>query len=201
MKFSLFISLIFLSFATSHAHNHSLSIDVNDTKNLLKWEGAKALVQSTHDGTLKLSKAKINTNEKGEITGGEFTIDMRSLTVLDLKDPKQNAKLRGHLLSDDFFSVEKFPEAEFKITKLTPKKTKNHTHQVTGDLTIKGIKHSVNFPAKIERKDGETTISAEFPVDRTKYDIRFNSGRFFKDLAANSVIKDEFTVKFDLTAK
>jgi polyisoprenoid-binding protein YceI len=199
---SLILALFFSINSFSNTEKKSLIIDLSNSKNLLKWEGAKALINSKHYGTLKLSKANLITNEKGELTGGEFTVDMKSLNVEDLKDPSQNAKLKGHLFSDDFFSIDKYPEAKLKITKIAPSKDKKATHTITGDLTIKNKTHSIEFPAKIKKdKKGITTIQALIPVDRTKWDIRYNSGKFFTDLAANSVIKDEFTVELNLSAQ
>lgn len=42
-------------------------------------------------------------------------IDMNSITNTYLKDESYNQKLIGHLKSDDFFGVDKFPEATFQI--------------------------------------------------------------------------------------
>ncbi len=44
---------------------------------------------------------------------GNFVVDMTSITNNDLKDEGYNQKLVGHLKSDDFFGVEKYPTAEF----------------------------------------------------------------------------------------
>lgn len=207
LSLALCISLQFIQVSHSNPKNADeatqkpLLIDLSDSKNLLTWEGAKALINSKHHGTLRLSKALFQLDPKGEITSGEFTIDMKSLVVEDIKDPSNNAKLKNHLFSDDFFSVEKNPESQFKITKIVAKKEKGNTHIITGNLTIKGTVESISFPAKINQDKGVTTITAEIPVDRTKWNIRYNSGKYFTDLAANSIIKDEFVVKLNLTSK
>lgn len=54
--------------------------------------------------------------EYGQIVDGSFVVDMRTITNIDFKDPGYNQKLVGHLKSDDFFGVEKFPTATFKVT-------------------------------------------------------------------------------------
>jgi hypothetical protein len=37
-------------------------------------------------------------------------------------------------------------------------------------------------------------------IDRTKYDVRYNSGKYFPNLG-DKIINDEFLVNVDLTAK
>jgi hypothetical protein len=42
------------------------------------------------------------------LTGGEFTIDMNSITCADVTDADGNAKLIGHLKGDDFFATNSY---------------------------------------------------------------------------------------------
>ena len=45
---------------------------------------------------------------------------MTSIDDVDMKDdPKMKRKIRGHLKSEDFFNVEKFPKATFEITAIS----------------------------------------------------------------------------------
>ncbi|MFM2285794.1 MAG: hypothetical protein RLZZ543_1291 [Bacteroidota bacterium] len=113
-----------------------------------------------------------------------------------------NAKLLGHLKSDDFFSVEKNPEAQFEIVKVEAASdaASGNNSTVTGNLTIKGIAKSITFPANITIEPAQLTAKAEFNIDRTEWDIKYGSGKFFQDLG-DKMINDEFTVKFNLTAK
>ena len=68
---------------------------------------------------------------------------MTSLKDVDLTDAGLNGKLIGHLKSDDFFSVEKYPEAALVITEKAGFNG-NQAH-VKGDLTVKGITNPVEF--------------------------------------------------------
>ena len=83
----------------------------------LKWEGKKVMVESKHYGSLDLKSGSLNI-EKGNVIGGSFVIDMNSLKDEDLTDPKWNQKLVGHLKSEDFFDVKKFPESKLVFTKV-----------------------------------------------------------------------------------
>jgi polyisoprenoid-binding protein YceI len=161
---------------------------VNTSKSELKWTGKK--VTGEHWGFIKLKDGSI-TLKNDKTLAGVFHIDMNSINNKDLKDPDYNAKLVGHLKSEDFFGVENFSVATLKITKSTP--LKNNTADITGDLTIKGITHPVTFKAM----KSETGYSASITIDRTKYDIRYGSGKFFESLGDN-MIYDDFVLDVNL---
>ena len=97
------------------------------------WKGYK--VTGSHEGTIDLKSGHLDFNES-KLSGGEFVINMASLSSTDLKVGEGKGKLEGHLKSEDFFGVEKFPTATliFKEVKSTGK----NSYEVTGDITIKG---------------------------------------------------------------
>ena len=168
---------------------------VDTKKSTMKWVGRKVL--GSHEGTIGFSKGKFVTNGKS-VTGGSFEIDMTSMTNSDISDEGSRAMLLGHLKSDDFFSVEKYPSAKFVITKVTPKKAKDQ-FTVRGNLTIKGITKPLEFPATISTTASQIRAKAKIVVDRTKYDIRYGSGSFFDNLG-DKTISDEFELNADITA-
>jgi hypothetical protein len=49
-------------------------------------------------------------------------------------------------------------------------------------------------------ENGKLVAIGETEIDRTKYDIRYGSGKFFEDLG-DKMIYDTFTVKFKVGAK
>jgi len=169
------------------------SFKVNTAASTAKWEGRK--LGGSHHGELLIKDGSLNV-EKDALTGGSVEIDMASLKDLDLTDAETNAKLVNHLKSDDFFSVEKHPTSTLKITKVEKKGDKTF---VTGDLTIKGITHPVTFPAEVKIEKNGVKAKGEMSVDRTLYDIKFRSAKFFENLG-DKVIKDLFTVSVDLSA-
>ena len=119
---------------------------------------------------------------------------MNSIANTDLADATWNAKLIGHLRSDDFFGVASFPTSEFVITKV---ESNGKSHNISGNLTIKGITNPASFTAT-SVKDGKNTIyTGTMTVDRTKYNIRYGSKSFFDDLG-DKAIYDEFTLDFSL---
>jgi polyisoprenoid-binding protein YceI len=166
----------------------------------LKWHAKK--VTGEHLGHLSLQSGEMQVNGN-KIVGGTFVIDMNSLTCTDIKDQAYNAKLVGHLKSDDFFSVEKHPTATFKISSVKPianAAAGQPNATVTGDLTIKGITNQLSFPALVSVKNGVASAKADVTIDRTKYDVRYRSASFFENLG-DKAIYDDFVVTLDVTAK
>jgi polyisoprenoid-binding protein YceI len=70
---------------------------------------------------------------------------------------------------------------------------------VTGKLTIKGITNKISFPATVNINNGGLTANGTAKIDRAQYDIKYNSGSFFKDLG-DKMIYDDFEIEFDLVA-
>ena len=118
-------------------------------------------------------------------------------TIADITHGSENELVR-HLKSPDFFDVEKFPIAAFTITIVPP--ANGELINITGNLTIKGIIQAVTFPAKIEVKDGIVNASGKLTIDRTRWDVRYNSGKFFLDLA-DEIISDSIEFEMKIVAR
>jgi polyisoprenoid-binding protein YceI len=106
----------------------------------LKWKG-KEITTKEHYGSL-VFKSRYLTLKNNKPIGGKFVVDMTSLKNEDLP-ADYCGKLKEHLKSDDFFLVNKFPEAYFEIKKSTKKSDANF--DVNEELTIKGITYPVSF--------------------------------------------------------
>lgn len=169
------------------------TVTLSPDQSEVRWLGKK--VTGQHNGTLKLKGGSVQL-VGDEIKGGDIQLDMGSVVVEDVKDPEYNAKLVAHLKNDDFFSSSTYPVSSFKITRVRPLKgNPEATHEVTGDLTIKGQTHPVTFPAKVEVKDGRASAQAKVRIDRTRWNIRYGSGKFFKGLG-DKMIDDQFELDF-----
>jgi len=115
---------------------------------------------------------------------------MTSLTSTDLSGEYQG-KLNGHLKSEDFFGTEKFPTATLVFKSIVAKGA--NAFNVSGDLTIKGIKNPITFDLATTANSATT----KFNVDRTKYGIRYGSKSFF-DSIGDKAIDDEFELSVAL---
>ena len=156
--------------------------NVDVSKSSISWTGKK--VTGKHEGTVNLKDGNLVFKGKA-LVGGTFNVDMTSLTVNDLKAGQGKEKLEGHLKSADFFSTDKFETATLVFKKVSHKSANVYT--VNGDLTIKGITNPVTF----DLATTANTASANVKIDRTKYDIKYNSGNFFENLG-DKVINDNF---------
>lgn len=161
-----------------------------DSKNSgIKWDSRKVSGKG-HYGTVAVKEGNIVISDN-KIQKAEVVVDMTSIVNTDGNDGEPNARLVGHLKSDDFFSVEKFATASFTLTGST--EFENNQAKVFGRLTIKGITQPINFIAK---RDGNK-LTTNLAVDRTLYDVKYGSGKFFDGLGDN-MIKDEFTLEISL---
>jgi len=186
----LILSLAFFTLMSFTTVIHQDHVKVNTSNSTVKWKGSK--VTSFHEGNIKLSSGKLIL-EHGKLVGGEFEIDMTSIKNTDIEDEEYREKLEGHLKSKDFFNVEQFPLAIITITKAV--KGDGNSYKVVADLTIKGITHSVTFDANVVINGVNFSATAKMKIDRTKWEIKYNSGNFFKDLG-DKIILDE--IEFDV---
>jgi len=182
-----FLALSAMAFFNLNAQQ-KLTADAGKTK--LEWLGEK--VTGKHEGTINLQSGWLSWKDN-KIESGEFVIDMNTITSNDNLD-----KLVGHLKSDDFFGVGKFPTANLVITGSTS--FEKGTATVTGTLTIKGVTNPVEFKAAYQKKDDGNWFFANIVIDRTKYNVRYGSGSFFDNLG-DKTIYDEFKLKVSLLVK
>lgn len=184
--------LIFLIAAAINLQASDYKVDLKESQ--VKWTGKK--VSGQHFGTINFKKGNL-TVDGSSISSGDFEIDMQSIVDTDLENEAWNSKLVGHLKSDDFFSVEKFPVSSLILTKV--EKVAGTNYRFSGNLSIKGMTHPVAFDAKVELNTGKLVATGIIRVDRTLYDIRYGSGKFFSSLGDN-MIDDFFTLDFKLVA-
>ncbi len=197
-KAILFAMAILLSAPLLHA-GESIPMDWSLSK--VTWVGKKVLGQ--HNGTVKIKDLELSVVAKElnvvPIIDAErparVVIDMNNIAAEDLKDADANAKLVGHLKSEDFFDVAKFPTATLVLTEAKPKDAS--TQELKGKLTIKGVTRDVSFPAKVSKSGDTWKAVGTLTVDRTQYDIRYRSGKFFEGLG-DKIIKDEFEIGFEI---
>ncbi len=166
----------------------------------VKWHGTK--VTGEHMGEIDVQSGELVVNGD-QLTSGTIVIDMNTITNSDITAEEDNQKLVGHLKSDDFFGVEKYPTAKFEITGASPiadAAVGEPNYNVSGNLTIKDKTEQVNFPATVTVNNGTVNAKADVKVDRSKFDVRYGSETFFGSLG-DKAIHDEFTVTFDVTAQ
>ena len=171
------VLVLLATMTTLFAQDYTL----NTSKSLIKWTGEE-LTTKQHYGSLEFESGTIAFKD-GVPVSGSFVVDMTTIVNQDL--PAEYAKnLEGHLKSDDFFSVAKFPSAKLIITGATA--AAKGAFKVDGQLIIKGISHPVRFD--LIPDNGNWIANLIF--DRSKYEVRFRSGTFFQNLGDKLILDD-----------
>lgn len=192
--FLITLLLFSVSLAFSQKKNKGVQVSKVQTSDI-RWWGYKVVKTeaTTHTGFVKLKNGKFYFKDK-ILTGGDFMLDMRSLSSTDLTGEDQ-LKLNNHLKSIDFFDVKKFPVAKFEITKILPSKNMDYGYLVYGNLTLKGTRKTISFPANIRTNDKFVEFeSAKFSINRRQFKA------FYKSSIKDYLIKDQVDIQITLTA-
>ena len=160
--------------------------DVEATK--LTWFGRK--ISSGHDGTIDIKDGSLNIGDDGQING-KFNIDMSSISVSDLQGGGKKS-LERHLKNKDFFDVNNFPIATLEFSSRTENIIANKL-SLASELTVKNITNPLKFSAQIIEASPQLKIKADIVFDRSIYDVRYGSGKFFENLG-DRLILDEVQI-------
>ncbi len=162
-----------------------------------EWTGSKTLIKDYYDTGSIMIKSGALTVAENKVTAGTVTFDMASIASTKTGKGSDEDKLTSHLKSDDFFDVVKYPEAKFVVKGMFYAVDK---WMLNGDLTIKATTSPISIPVTLGMENGNLVLAGEAQVDRTIWDVRYGSGKFFKELG-DKVINDIFTLKFKVVAK
>lgn len=159
------------------------TLTIDQERSQINWRGAK--VTRAHDGGFTSFDGTI-TETDGQVSGVQLTIDAASIF-------SDTDRLTNHLKSDDFFSVETYPEVIFEADRFEPVDSTGATHIVTGNLTMRGQTNSITFPATIAKSGNDTRVTADFVINRQNWGISY-AGQ------ADDLISDEVRIMFDAVA-
>jgi rhodanese-related sulfurtransferase/polyisoprenoid-binding protein YceI len=173
---------------------------VDTEASIILWTGRNP--NTHHFGTLRLSEGSISVHD-GTMTG-VFTLEMSSIRNSSLAGDPLQPVLEGHLASDDFFFVGRFPTAKFSIesAKLVDEPTLSAPNlEVSGALELLGLKEGITFAATLNNiEDGAIAAEAHFDIDRTRWGIIYGSSRFFDHLGMHLVF-DLISVQLRIVAR
>jgi polyisoprenoid-binding protein YceI len=112
----------------------------------------------------------------------------------------RNGQRDGHLRTNDFLDIEKFPTITFASTAI--KHVDGNDFEVTGDLTIKGITKSVTLPLEYQGAAtdpyGNKRVGFEgsTSINRSDYGVSFNAA-----LETGGVlVSEKITLEFEISA-
>jgi polyisoprenoid-binding protein YceI len=171
------IAALGLSFGSLQAKDYQL------TRQDIKWTGS--MPAKTHEGQLTLKSFEVDITDEGKVTALTAVVDMTKINVTDLEGGKRD-KLTGHLESDDFFHVEKYPTATFVLSE-------HKGDNFHGTLTIRGVSKKIALPAKVSgHPDRGWILAGDFDYDRNDFGVDYqNSGLLGFMNAAKSKLIDE----------
>ena len=188
----------------------------------VSWVGSS--VTDRHYGQIGFSEG-IFFVEKNMLSSGSATIDIGQLRVAHPEDRESAEKLRTHLLSADFFEAERYPTAYFECVAIAPydssafrqhteeydslnkpadvssHRTHAPTHNITANLSIRGTKRTVIFPARVLIDRDSLVIEAKFDIDRTAFGITYREEASVVDKLKDKFIYNTVNVGVFLQAK
>lgn len=174
------ISTIILILSSIQLFAQSYRLDISNSA--LTWTGYGEIGDFQQTGTIEAKNGVLKL-DSSVIVEGEIIVDMKTIQ----HDDKSLSK---HLKNDDFFYVKKYPIARIKLTK-------NDGAQITVDLTIRGITEEIVIPIEMQQSESRLTMKGKAVVDRTLFNIKYNSSSFFQDLGSYA-IKNDFDLAFEL---
>tara|TARA_R110002072_G_scaffold129809_1_gene268377 strand:+ start:1627 stop:2187 length:561 start_codon:yes stop_codon:yes gene_type:complete len=180
--------LVLLIFSISANLSAQEKLNINIEKSTIKWIGEYTFYFGGHEGFINFKEGYF-IKEKDIITGGEFIIDMNSMTNTDIEKKEGKEGLLNHLKDPDFFDVKKYPTAKLTIKKV--EYWKNNQGKILADLTLKGITKPVSFIVNFNYEEKE--LKTRFKIDRRKWNVNYTSK--FKDGAISDAIGFEISIK------
>ena len=184
----LLVAAFLISSFTISPHTNDVKVNTKNSK--LIWTGSKPT--GSHTGTIDIVSGFL-TFDHGSFVGGTFSIDMNTILCTDIESESKSNYFVSHLKDEDFFDVEKFSDANLKITKVF--KIDDRNYSVLADLTIKGITNPIAFEAEVTGNGNSFVAASKFTIDRTKWGVEYKSGNIFKNLG-DKIIYDD--IEFDV---
>ena len=145
-----------------------------DGTSVVKWKGSKIFEVGEHAGTINVTEGSLSV-EGGNITAGNFTMDMNTLACTDDMPEDKIAYLIGHLRGEEFFLVDSFPTAKFEVTGCEAKAEGDNTHVMSGNLTIKDVTKNISFPAKVTVSENNVTASGSVTINRLDWNVMYDN--------------------------
>ena len=119
----------------------------------------------TVDGVFHRWKFDGSISKELEATG-KIIVDVSSIDTY-------NKKRNNHLRDPDFFEVEKYPTAEFILTKV---EKRSSYFLVTGKLKVRDKERDIRFKLKKVKENADTMqLKSLFILDRTDFGLTYNS--------------------------
>ncbi|ADR20757.1 polyisoprenoid-binding protein [Marivirga tractuosa] len=177
------------------------------------------------DGSIKVKDGKITGGkfvfDLNQITITDLKDDQENHKKLvghlqsdDFFDAKNHPKVTFELVSvkalkttksadsyDSYQDDMEQPAEDEKIMELPKYELEGATHEVTGNLTMRGKTLAITVPAKIEVADNGVKAFTNFSIDRTKWGLMYGDESKAVDKAKDKFIYNTVGIGFNIDAK
>jgi rhodanese-related sulfurtransferase len=162
--------------------------DIDPEKSVVEWTGRN--INNRHYGRIAVAEGSV-TIVNGLPVAGHCLLDMNSAANLDIQDEGWRNMLIRHLMSDDFFDVERYPTARIELqggTEIAGSTPGTPNVELAARLTIKDVTRPICFPAIVAaQEDGTLKAQAMLDLDRTLWNVCYGSGRLYERLGMHLV--------------
>lgn len=199
----------------------AMTFTVDTANSVVTWIGSRPARK--HNGIIPVTMGTVSVKD-GMIESAQFEMDIKGLKIYDIEEGTEDyGKLKGHLMSEDFFAADSFPTASFELVSVAPYDSaaisdkeqfetentpatlsefmvENPTHLVTGNLTMRGTSKSITFPAVVTIKEDGVTAEAKFNIDRTDWGLMYGDEASVADKAKDKFIYNTVNVGIAFSA-
>jgi len=166
------------------------TVDVSASK--LHWSC------DVHHGHVLLKKGTIKMIGN-QLVDARITVQMDSISDLDIDYVLMQKTLQNILRSDVFFNTKKYPEAIFRL--IRAKQLPGGKYWVQGDLDLTGVSNCIYFNIFIEKHGHDINVTSDpFNVDRLGWGIASYS-KHIATSEKNFVVSDTIFFNFQLLAR
>lgn len=157
---------------------------IDNTHALVEFS-VKHMGISTVKGHFKSFTATGETNDAGVPTAVQMEIDAASVFT-------NNDQRDGHLKSDDFFGVEKYPTLTFKSTRITGT---GDDLTIEGEMTIKGVTKPLTLTGELSRTvtdpwgNQRTSLAVTGTLSREAFGLVWNMALEFGGFMVSDEVK------------
>lgn len=148
-----------------------------------KYTGYKIVGQ--HSGTFILFEGL------AEVPGDSLEEAVFTFEAETLSTETDNEQLTRVIKGKDFFWCDEHPKMTFKSTKI---EKDQDGYAITGDLTLRGVTKTIQFPAKIEMQGETLTLKSQFTVNRKWWNMIFQG-------IGDNVLKEDVLIELNVAAK
>ena len=165
----------------------------------MSWKASHLGGVQERFGKIFFNKASLSVTD-GVLSNATVSVDMSSVRVESFPEGAEEiGKLTGHLLSQDLFNVEVYPNSTFELTAIEAIEGEFNS-KVTGNLTMLDSTKSITFKANVTlNEDAVAIVSENFSVDRTNWCLSYHI-EGSEGVPVDYLIDNEIGFKIDITA-